>query len=143
MTLNIQELVNRSEIKICYWNIHGKKSEIIKDKLLDQEFTKKLKNSDIVSISELHTEDKDLFIPGYQLLKQKIRNKTHKGPKICGGIAIFAKDDIFDLTHVVPNYNENSIWIKIKKRSNCEKDLFIGSYHAQKIKNRKNCYLKC
>ena len=49
------------EIKICYWNIHGAKSEMIKNKLLDTEFIEKLENSDIVALSELHTEEKDPF----------------------------------------------------------------------------------
>ena len=90
----------------------------------------KLENSDIVALTELHTEEKDLFIPGYQLLKQKIRKKTHKGPKISGGIAVFSKENIFDSTHVIPNTNENSVWIKLKNRSPDIKDLFIGSYYV-------------
>ena len=69
------------EIKICYWNIHGAKSEMIKNKLLDTEFIEKLKNSDIVALSELHTEEKDPFIPGYILKKQKIRKKRTKVQK--------------------------------------------------------------
>ncbi len=56
-------------------------------------FIKMLNNSDIISLSELHTEEKDLFIPGYKLLKHKIRKKEHnKGPKISGGIAVFVKE---------------------------------------------------
>ncbi len=115
MNLDFKYTKNK-DIKICYWNIHGRKSPLIKDKLLDPEFIKKLKDSDIVSLTELHTEETDLFIPGYKILKQKIRKKTNKGPKIGGGIAVFAKESIFDSTHVVPNTNENSIWIKLKKK---------------------------
>ena len=77
--------IENKEIKICYWNIHGVKSQIINNKLLDSEFLKILNNSDIVSLSELHTEEKDIFLPGYKLLKQKIRTKMHKGPKVGGG----------------------------------------------------------
>ena len=121
--------VENKEIKICYWNIHGKKSELIKNKLLDHDFIEKLQGSDIVALSELHTEETDVFIPGYKLLKQKIRKKTHSGPKIGGGIAVFAKENIFDSTHVVPNTNENSVWIKLKNKSPIGSDLFIGSYY--------------
>ncbi len=53
MTLNFNKKAKIKELKICYWNIHVKKSEIIKDKLLDPEFIKKLNNSDIVALSEL------------------------------------------------------------------------------------------
>ena len=121
---------SKNEIKICYWNIHGLKSEIIDDKLLDPEFLKILQNSDLVALSELHTERKDLFIPGYRILKQKIRKKEHKGPKIAGGIAVFIKENLFNLAHVVPNTNENSIWIKIKSKIAKGNDLFIGSYYV-------------
>ena len=123
------QIFNYREVKICYWNIHGRKSEIIQVKLLDPQFIKMLKNSDIVSISELHTEEKNIFIPGYKLLKQKIRMKTHKGPKIGGWIATFAKEDIFDSIHVVPNSNEDSIWIKIGNASSNKKDVFIGLFY--------------
>ena len=118
------------EIKICFWNIHGRKSKLIQAKLLDPEFIEKLENSDIVALTELHTEEKDLFIPGYKLLKEKIRKKIHKGPKIGGGIAVFSKENIFDSAHVVPNTDENSIWIKLKKNCPDSKDLFIGSYYV-------------
>ena len=115
-TSNFSQNHSMNEIKICYWNVHGLKSGIIEDKLLDPDFLKMLKNSDLVALSELHTERKDLFIPGYKILKQKIRKKEHKGPKIGGGIAVFVKENLFDLAHVVPNTNENSIWIKIKSK---------------------------
>ena len=128
MVINFNHTENK-EIKICYWNIHGRKSPLIKDKLLDNEFIEKLQNSDIVALTELHTEEKDLFIPGYKLLKQKIRKKRHKGPKVSGGIAVFSKESLFDSTHVVPNTNENSVWIKFKKKSPEDTDLFIGSYY--------------
>ena len=81
-----------------------------------------------MSLTELHTEETDLFIPGYKILKQKIRKKTNKGPKIGGGIAVFAKENIFDSSHVVPNTNENSIWIKLKKTISTVNELYIGSY---------------
>ena len=83
---------------------------------MDTEFLRKLDDSDIVSISELHTETKDVFIPGYKLLKNRIRTKTHKGPKIGGGLAVFIKDDLIDSAHVVPNNNDNSIWIKLQRK---------------------------
>ena len=129
-TSNFNQNHSMNEIKICYWNVHGLKSGIIEDKLLDPDFLKMLKNSDLVALSELHTERKDLFIPGYKILKQKIRKKEHKGPKIGGGIAVFVKENLLDLAHVVPNTNENSIWIKMKRKSNKGKEIFIGSYYV-------------
>ena len=83
----------------------------------------------MVALSELHTERKDLFILCYIVLKQKIRKKEHKGPKIAGGIAVFIKDNLFNLAHVVPNTNKDSIWIKIKTKVAKGNDLLIGSYY--------------
>ena len=119
-----------SKIKICYWNIHGTKSKIIPDKLSDREFLEKLENSDIVALSEPHTHDTDIAIPGYKLMHQKIREKKHKGPKISGGLAIFAKDYLFNSVHVIPNTNENSIWIKLKHKS-CKnnEEFYLGTFY--------------
>ena len=54
MSRNFNRSENK-EIKICYWNIHGRKSKLIQDKLLDPEFV-------AIALTELHTEEKDLFI---------------------------------------------------------------------------------
>ena len=129
MTLNSIETQNINSIKICYWNVHGRKSQIFGDKLLDPEFLQNLENSDIVSLTELHTEEKDIFLPGYRLLKTKLRNKQHKSSKVGGGMAVFIRENLYDLTHVVPNTNENSIWIKLKKMSSKDKDIFIGTFY--------------
>ena len=61
MSYDFKETIKNESIKICYWNIHGTKSEMIENKLLDAEFIQKLKNSDIVALSELHSEEKDPF----------------------------------------------------------------------------------
>ena len=139
MTINFKKIKNSSEIKICFWNVHGIKSKIIGDKLLDPEFLGNLRNSDVVSLAELHTEEEGVFLPGYRLLKQKIRKKVHKGPKIGGGIAVFVREELGDLAHVVPNTNENSIWIHIKNESEGGRDIFIGSYYVSpETKKSKN-----
>ena len=128
-----------SKLKICYWNIHGYKSEIIPNKLADKEFLQKLKNSDIVALAETHTQNKDLSIPGYTLVKNKIREKVHKGPKISGGLALFVKENLYQLVHVVPNTNENSIWIKLKSKDpKTNDDLFFGSFYVSPDNSHKN-----
>ena len=53
-------------------------------------------------MAELQT-DKEVSLPGYKLLKQKIRKKNHKGPKIGGGIAIFISEIYEHLVQVIPN----------------------------------------
>ena len=71
-------------LKICYWNIHGWSSKIIGNKLADSEFLEKISDCDIVALSEIHS-DKNLSLPGFISIKQKIRKKLHGGPKISGG----------------------------------------------------------
>ena len=128
-----------SKLKICYWKIHGCKSVIVPNKLVDREFLEKLKNSDIVAISETHTQNKDLSIPGYTLVKEKIRVKKHKGPKISGGLALFVKDYLYRSVHVVPNTNENTIWIKLKpKDTKISEDVYIGSFYVSPDNTLKN-----
>ena len=129
-------------IKICHWNIHGKKSPIIEDKLSDIEFNKQLNGSDIVVLTELHSDEKDLYITGYKLLKHKIRRKTHKGPKISGGIAAFVNENLVNPINVVPDTDENSIWIKIKKNFSNDSDLYIGTYYIspKSVKNNINLF---
>ena len=129
--------LSNEHIKICHWNIHGKKSPIIDDKLSDMEFIMQLGNCDYVVLTEIHSDEKDLHIPGYKLLKHKIRSKTHKGPKISGGIAAFAKENLEQSINVVPDTDENSIWVKIKSKNVSVSDLYIGTYYISP-KTRKN-----
>ena len=57
---------------------------------------------------------------------QKIREKFFKGPKIAGGLGVFVREEIDHLVQVVPNNNEDSIWIKLKKEASNEKeDIYI------------------
>ena len=60
------------------------------NKFLECEFLEICGNSDILGIAELHTESTP-DIKGFKLIKQKIRKKTHRGPKISGGIAVLLK----------------------------------------------------
>ena len=58
---------------ICsYWNIEGYKSKIVGNKLKYPEFLNIISGSDIVGLVKLHA-DKELVIPGFKSLKQKIR----------------------------------------------------------------------
>jgi exonuclease III len=123
-------------LKLCYWNIHGWSSKIIGNKLCDKEFLGKILNYDIVALAELHSEKK-LSLPGFMNIDQKIRDKTHKGPKIAGGIAIFIKNEYESLIKVYPNKNPNSIWIKIEKEKCGEtEDIFIGSFYISPGKKK-------
>ena len=127
--MNAFQSPKSTKLKICYWNIHGTKSQIIPDKLCDQEFLEQLKNSDIVALSELHTEKASVSLPGYVLKKQKNREKKHKGPKISGGLALFVKENLSDLVHVIPNTSDDSIWLNLKQRSSESSSLYFGAFY--------------
>ena len=101
-------------LRCAYWNINGHKSQIIGDKLCDSDFLSSIDECDILGLSELHSNEK-VCIPGFKLLKQKIRQKKFRGPKIAGGIAIFVREGMDHFVQVVPNDNENSIWIRLAK----------------------------
>ena len=50
----------------------------------------------------------------------------HKGPKISGGIAIFARNDVKSYFKHIPNKHDDLIWVKLKKEMSGEKnDLYI------------------
>ena len=117
-------------LQLCYWNIHGWSSKIIGNKLIDHEFLEKISSFDIVALSELHCEE-ELSLPGFISIKQKIRKKVHKGPKIGGGIGVFVKEKYVGIVDLVPNKNPDSIWIKIKKEL-CDEpeDVYIGSFYV-------------
>ena len=123
-------------LKSCYWNIHGWSSKIIENKLTDPEFIQKISMCDIVGLSEIHS-DHEVSLPGFISLKQKIRGKSHKGPKIAGGIGIFIKEELKHLVQVSPNKNQDSIWIKIKKKfCNENEDIFLGSFYVSPEKRK-------
>ena len=130
----INTKISQTTLKVAHWNIHGTKSKVIGNKLYDREFLQKILSCDIVGLSELHTSE-EVSIPGFKLVKQKFRDKSHKGPKISGGLAVFTKNDLNHVVQVVPTSNEDSIWIKVKGNS-LGGDLYIGTFYMSPTHNR-------
>ena len=93
---------------ILFWNIHGQNSKLVGNKFSEKEFLRICENYDLLGLAELHTES-FAQISGFKLIKQKIRKKAHKGPKISGGLAVFAKQNISHMVKPVINYHEDSI----------------------------------
>ena len=117
------------ELNIFCWNIHGKVSKLVGDKFLNTEFLHSIQNSHVLGLVELHTESIP-NIPGFKLIKQKIRKNLHKGPKIAGGLAVFARADIAHMIKHVDNDSNDSIWVKIKKEETGENnDIYIGTIY--------------
>ena len=113
-----------TKFKCIYWNIHGISSKVFGDKTKDPKLLEIVSDYDIVCFSELHT-DKNISIPGFKLKKQKFRPRTHKGPKISGGLAVFIKHNIEKNFTVMHNTNVDSIWIK-----NNIQQLHLGFYYC-------------
>ena len=65
---------------VLFWNIHGQVTKSVGNKFTDIEFLKVCNGFDILGLVELHTNTTP-SIKGYKLLKNKIREKSHKGPK--------------------------------------------------------------
>ena len=80
-----------NSIRIGYWNIHGHKSHVIGDKLKDLEFLEIISDRDIIGLGEIQSGE-EVYVPGYVCIKQKIREKKFKGPKIAGGVGVFRQE---------------------------------------------------
>ena len=65
-----------------------------------------------------------------QKVSQKFRNKKHRGPKIGGGIAVFIRHAISQNFKLIPNTNEDSIWIKSKTNP-----IHLGFYYCSPDKH--------
>ena len=128
-----------NQLKCMYWNIHGITSKILGNKTKDPEFIKTISEWDIIGLSELHT-DKPISIPGFSLIKQKIRPKRHKGPKISGGIAVLIRDNIEDKFQLIPNNNVDSIWIKTSKTLMVNETRIGFYYCSPEINNTSNFF---
>ena len=93
---NLENLIleNNKILKILFWNIQGQYSKLAGNKFRDPDFLDLIADKPhLLGMAELHTNEIP-SISGYHLIKQKIRKKTHKGPKISGGIAVFARNDV-------------------------------------------------
>ena len=66
-----------------YWNVNGHMSKYLGSKLSDQDFLKSVSDCDIIGLGEIQSEE-EVDIGGYVRVKQKIRKKNFKGPKIAG-----------------------------------------------------------
>ena len=121
-------------LDLLFWNIHGKNSKLIGDKFLEREFLEVCSRCDILAIAELHS-DKSAHVNGFKLIKQKIRKKVHKGPKISGGLAVFAKIIISHMVNYVKNTHEDSIWVRIRKEVfGGGRDIYIGTSYISPAK---------
>ena len=129
--------MTRQHIKVLYWNIHGIYSRAIGEKNQDKELIRIVEEFDIICISELHT-DKTISIPGFVLKKQKFRPKVNKSPKISGGIAVYAKQNIENNFHLIPNNNVDSIWIRTNPSES--KAVRLGFYYCSPEKKSSNFF---
>ena len=133
---NQKYLDKNNFLDILFWNIGGQFSKLIGDKFNDPDFLDEIGSPHLIGIAELHIHEIP-FISGYSLIKQKIRKKNHKGPKISGGLAVFARNDVISLFKYIPNDHEDSIWVKVKKEAlGNKKDLYIGTAYISPSKGK-------
>ena len=123
-------------IQISAWNINGYKSRLVNNKLTDALFLKEIENDDIVSLVETHNSniDDNLSIPG--LRRVKVKNRPSSTTKSSGGLAYFAKENIFKSIVPINNTNTDTIWIKLKKDIfDKKRDVYIGTVYLTPYKN--------
>ena len=130
------------KLKICTWNINGYNSRSIGVKLIDKEFLRILKDVDVVGLTETHMHSEKmehLNIPGFQLLGYKNGKKNVKSHTAPGGIAIFAKENVFKLFKIMKTDNEDVIWTKIKKELiGTKKDIYLGTCYLSPAQEKSN-----
>ena len=125
-------------IQISAWNMNGSRSRIFGDKLSDNSFLTEVKNDDIIALVETHNTDKNdtLSIPGYKRVKVKNRPTINNSGKNTGGLACFAKPEIFNYITPINNDNKDTIWIKIKKEIIDQRhDIYVGTVYLPPHKN--------
>ena len=127
-------------LNISYWNIHGFKSRILGNKLIDPDFLSEIKNSDIIGLGETHAYDEivdHLNIPGFSRLKCKNRKKR-KNNTASGGISVFVKENMRHLFHPVDTKNDDIIWLKIKKENmGLSEDIYLGTSYISPHEGKK------
>ena len=104
-------------------------SKIVNYKLTDPTFLKEVENDDLVSLVETHNNDLDdqLSILGFKRVKAKNR-PSNSLLKSSGGLAIFARDRIFNFIVPINNNNADTLWIKLKKDVfDKKRDIYIGT----------------
>ncbi len=123
-------------MNIGYWNVNGYRSKFLGYKFRDPEFLDIIKDCDILGIGEIQSEEQ-VDIEGFICKKQKIRQKTSKGPKISGGVGIFVKKHLSHLVEVIPNDYENSSWVQIKDGNGKSNNIYLGTFYVspQNLKN--------
>ncbi len=123
-------------IQISAWNINGYKSRIVNNKLTDSSFLKEIENDDIVSLVETHNSsiDDQLSIPGFK--RVKVKNRPSNNKKASGGLAYFARENIFKSIVPINNDNKDVLWIKLKKDIfDKKRDIYIGTVYLTPYKN--------
>ena len=136
LTNGNREIGHNVPIQISTWNIHGYKSKIVNNKLTDPTFLKEVENDDIVSLVETHNNDLDdqLSIPGFK--RVKVKNRPSNSLKSSSGLALFARDRIFNSIIPIDNNNADTLWIKLKKDIFDKKqDIYIGTVYLKPYKN--------
>ena len=107
-----------SKLKFCSWNIQGYNSRQIGNKFQDKEFLECFREIDFIGLTETHMHNEvvdNMNIPGFCRLKMKNQNKNAKSNTAQKGIAVFVKEEVKSIFHLVPMDNEDAIWVKIKK----------------------------
>ena len=133
---------NSNIIRFSCWNIQGYNSSLFGNKFLEHDFLEQLATTDIIGLCETHIHDdvlSELDIANFTRLGYKNCKRAKKANKAPGGIAIFARQNVANMTESYKTKNNDVIWIKIKRQiSGYPKDIYIGTAYLSDENGRKN-----
>ena len=118
----IVDLYSDKKMDFLSWNIHGYRSQLIGNKLLDIEFIRMLEDIDFLGLTATYIYIYDeildnLNVPGFQRLSFKTRKRNAKSGTAAGGIAVFVKENVSKLFQEIKCDNQDAIWVKMKKEA--------------------------
>ncbi len=127
------------KLNFCSWNIQGYNSRQIGNKFEDAEFVKTFKNYDFIGVTETHSHTEvidKMSILGYSRLHYINEPKNAKSNTAPGGIAVFVKDDVKDIFHVIKTDNRDVIWVGMRKeKTGEERDIYVGTCYLNPSKS--------
>ena len=106
--------MNSSSITITAWNINGLRHRTLGNKLSNSDFTKNIKDHDLIFLVETWSNQTD-SIPGFKAVSTCTATpKTNSSCRISGGITLLIKNTLQPLIYT-EKLTKNFLWCRIDK----------------------------
>ena len=125
-TIDIITEQNRTNLKMCSWNIRGLTLEKLEQNILGNFF----QEFDIISLSETwFLDDYEIQIPGFRMHASNRPHVNINAKRGSGGIAIYVKLELDKFVSHISNYKDNIVWCSLKKGIISDKPIALGSIY--------------